>query len=325
MQQGSRGFEPVPGLLAKQLAEVGELRDSSMPHYEVVECERLLDSSDMVPGDWQTIADMIDQFYSQFDGFVVVHGTDTMAYTTSALSFMLRGISKPIIFTGSQIPLGLRRNDARENLITAMILASEYPIKEVCLYFGGRLLRGCRATKLSTTSFTAFESPNSPPLALVGTGINVFQNRLSQVEDRSFSVLPIETQRVATFRLFPGISSAVLENLLLQPLQALVLESYGVGNGPSSSRFIKVLQEATERGIVIVNCTQCTHGCVEMDDYATGKSIADSGVISGRDMTVEAAITKLMFLLTQDLPSDQVRLQMQENLVGELTPDFDRE
>ena len=320
MQQSARGFEPVPGLLEKQLAQVSELRDPSMPDYEIIECDRLLDSSDMCPRDWQTIATMIAEAYDRFDGFVVVHGTDTMAYTTSALSFMLRGITKPIIFTGSQIPLGLRRNDARENLITAMILASEYPIKEVCLYFGGRLLRGNRASKLSTNSFTAFDSPNAAPLALVGTNISVFEHRLVEPDGGAFEISPIQAQRVATFQLFPGVSSTVLENLLRHPLQALVLEAYGVGNGPSTEDFKKVLREATERGIVIVNCSQCTHGCVEMDNYATGKSIRDSGVISGRDMTMEAAITKLMYLLSQDLSVDVVRNRMQENLVGELTP-----
>ncbi len=320
MQAGPRGYEPVPGLLAKQLAQINELSDPSMPDYKVVELERLLDSSNMVPDDWEVIAKQITALYSEFDGFVVVHGTDTMAYTTSALTFMLSGNGKPIVFTGSQIPLGLRRNDARENLITAMILASEYPIAEVCLYFGGKLLRGCRATKVSTNSFSAFDSPNFPPLGLAGSDIEVFLNLLrpAQVAE-SVHAQPLKVQRIATFQLFPGVSAMVLENLLKHPLQALVLESYGVGNGPASPDFVRVLSEATERGVVLVNCSQCVHGCVEMDDYATGKLLAECGVVSGRDMTIEAVITKLMFLLTMDLSVEQIRTRIQQNLVGELT------
>ncbi len=320
MQMGPSGYEPVPGLLAKQLSQVNELHDATMPAYEIVELDRLLDSSNMVPDDWTKIAQCIAEHYNIFDGFVVVHGTDTMAYATSALSFMLRGLSKPIIFTGSQIPLGLRRNDARENLITALILASEYSISEVCLYFGGKLLRGCRSSKISTHSFSAFDSPNFPPLGEVATDIEVYSNRLKPLSsEHEFHFLPIQTQRVATFRLFPGVSSAVLENLLRHPLQALVLESFGVGNGPTTPDFLRVLREATERGIVLVNCSQCGQGCVEMNSYATGKLLCDCGVVSGRDMTIEAAITKLMFLLTRQLSCDEVRRQILVNLAGELT------
>lgn len=319
MQPSEQGYKPVPGLLAKQLAEVTELRDPTMPDYEIIEAETLLDSSDMKPADWQNLGEQIVAVYDQFDGFVIVHGTDTMAYTTSALSFMLRGLEKPVIFTGSQIPLGFRRNDARENLITALILASEYVIPEVCLYFGGRLLRGNRATKLSTSSFTAFESPNSPPLGLVGTDINVFSHRLREPIETSFELKSIERQRIATFRLFPGVSADVLDNLLRHPIQALILESFGVGNGPTSSEFSEVLSRANDRGVIIVNCSQCTHGCIDMNDYATGKSLADAGVITGRDMTIEAAVTKIMFLLTHETNIESVKKKIADDLAGELT------
>ncbi len=204
-------------------------------------------------------------------------------------------------------------------------IATEFPVPEVCVYFGSRLLRGCRTTKASTSNFDAFDSPNEPPLGLVGTHIQVFARRIRQRPpadrtQKALAVRDIRPAKLATFRLFPGVTPDVLDNVLQTPLQGLVLESYGAGNGPSNDRaFLSTLRSAVERGVTIVNLSQCQHGGVSQNDYATGRALTDVGVISGGDMTVEAAITKMMFLFSQNLSVDQVKRQMAKNLVGELS------
>lgn len=320
MQRGARGYEPAPGYLARRLAAMPEFADPSMPVYQLHEYEPLLDSADMHPRDWERLARDIEAHYHTFDGFVILHGTDTMAYTASALSFMLEHLGKPVILTGSQIPLAEVRSDARENLITAMLLAADYPVPEVALYFSGALLRGNRSTKVSAGSFTAFASPNFAPLGTVGVEIEVALERCLKAPSAPFAVRPIGRAEVGTFRLFPGVTASVLRNLLRTPLQGLVLQSYGSGNAPSHDReFLQVLSEACERGVVIVNCSQCLTGRVEMAHYATGRALAEVGVVSGFDMTPEAALTKLSYLLSQGLAADEIRVRMQQNLRGELT------
>ena len=322
MRQTEHGYMPDANLLDHQLQQITEQWGGKMPEYEVLNYSPLLDSANFCPVDWLRIADDIVQHYQAFDAFLVLHGTDTMAYTASALAFMLRGLEKNVILTGSQLPLSLRRNDARENLVTAMIIASEHHVPEVCVLFGNALLRGCRTTKTSATSFDAFVSPNAAPLATIGTQIRVFEDRVyrpSQI-DNEVSILPIQNAAVATLRLFPGLDPRVLENVLQTPLQGLVLESYGAGNGPSHDReFLATLQRANERGVVIVNISQCRHGSVTQNDYATGRALADAGVVSGNDMTIEAALTKLMFLFSRELPTETIRHEIDRNLVGELT------
>jgi len=320
MVRTERGYQPKPGWLTQQVQQIPELQHASMPEFCVIESPELLDSSDMTPQDWNGIADMLHRHADSFDGFVVVHGTDTMTYATSALSFMLENLDQPIVFTGSQLPLGERRNDARENLVTAMILAGEYPIHEVALLFGDKLLRGNRATKMSSDSFQAFDSPNFPPLGTIGTRIHVRRDLLAAGSREPLTINPIQPQPIATFRLFPGVSAKVLENLLDHPLKALILETYGVGNGPSDRGFMKVISKATENGIIIINCSQCAHGCIAMDHYAAGKALADCGVISGRDMTIEAALTKTMHLFSHYRDREFIAAQLQGNLAGELTP-----
>ena len=323
MRQTDRGFSPAATLLTQQLKEITQHWGNRVPDYKILDYEPLLDSAEFCPKDWLRIGqDIVDQ-YENFDAFLVLHGTDTMAYSASALAFMLEGLDKNIIMTGSQLPLSMRRNDARENLITAMIFASEYVVPEVCVLFGSVLLRGCRATKISATSFDAFDSPNSPPLATIGTNIRVYENRVHVPEsiENKIRILPIQNVAVATVRLFPGIDAQVLKNVLKTPLKGLILESYGTGNGPSNNPdFLAALAEATERGIVIVNLSQCRHGGISQDDYATGRALSDAGLVSGGDMTIEAALTKLMFLFSRDLPVETVRQRIGENLVGELTP-----
>ncbi len=321
MRDTSSGLQPEAGYLQKLVGEMSELRRTSIPSFEIKEYEPLLDSSDMTPSGWLQIAADIAERYDEFDGFVVLHGTDTMAYSSSALSFMLQGLAKPVIFTGAQLPLGEVRNDARENLKTAILLAADSRIQEVALFFGEHLLRGCRATKMSATKLDAFESPNYSPIGAAESTIEVFERRLLvRPESGPLRVEPIHDREVATFHLFPGMSIEILRNLLRRPLKALVLRSYGVGNGPASNRgFIECLREACEMGTTIVNLTQCFHGGVKQTSYATGTALRDAGVVSGQDMTIEAAITKLMFLLSQDLEPEQLRAQVSTDLVGELT------
>jgi L-asparaginase len=321
MKRARSGYRPEPGYLQKQMSHMPELRHASMPSYAIHEYEPLLDSSNMTPAEWVEIARDVAANYDRYDGFVVLHGTDTMAYTASALPFLLDGLAKPVIVTGSQIPLCEIRNDARENLITSLILASQHRIPEVCLYFGGTLLRGCRATKVSADGFAAFASPNFPPLGTVGIDIEVHRELLLPARrTKRIRVPELRRPVVSALRLFPGISPDLLRNVLRPPLQGLVLEAYGVGNGPDRDRaFIDALSEATSRGVVIVDTTQCLEGTVNLDEYASGSALARAGVISGHDLTPEAALAKLYYLFGRGYPPERVKHEMQRDLRGEMT------
>jgi len=321
MQPTAEGYAPAPGYLAAQLAAMPELRDPAMPDYTIHEYDPLLDSSNMTPADWLKIAQDIAAHYAEYDGFIVLHGTDTMAYTASALPFMLHGLAKPVILTGSQLPLWEVRNDARENLITVMQIAANYAIPEVCLYFGDKLLRGCRAVKVNAVGFEAFDSPNYPPLGTVGIHIDVhWENILPPPAPGPLGVQSIGAAHVGTLRLFPGMTSDFIANALRPPLQGLILETYGVGNGPVNNRaFMAALEDAIARGVVIVDCTQCLKGRVDLEGYATGSALARIGVVSGFDMTVEAALAKLFYLFSRADDVVLVKQQMRMNLCGELT------
>ncbi len=316
------GLQPVKGFLAEQMALMPELKDPLMPAYEIVEYTPILDSANMSPENWLKIARDISERFEKFDAFVVLHGTDTMAYTSSALPFMLQNLSKPVILTGSQLPLGHVRSDARENLKTAMMLAANYDIPEVSLFFGEKLLRGCRATKISASMLDAFDSPNYLPLATAETQIEVFQNRIIKKTDAA-KPLKVETIRpaeLATFRLFPGMSVEVLKNVLKRPLKALILETYGVGNGPAiNKKFLQAIELATRDNIVIVSCTQCRHGCVNQSSYAAGKVMEEAGVLSGHDITIEAAIAKLLYLFSVQTDVAKLRQDFDKNFVGEIS------
>ena len=322
MQRVDGNYKPVAQSLQTQINNIPTFKHPDLPQYTIHEYDPLLDSTNMSPADWSKIVEDICANYDHYDGFVVLHGTDTMAYTASALAFMLQGIAKPVIVTGSQIPLCEIRNDAQENLITALIIAGNYRIPEVCLYFDGQLLRGCRAVKVDADAFDAFASPNYPPLASVGIEVelNVDRVRRPPLERQEVTMQAIRESVVGAFRLFPGVSAQILENVLNPPLKGLVLETYGAGNGPTHDpQFLQVLAKATERGVVIVNCTQCLSGTVDLSKYATGVAMAEAGVISGYDMTAEAALTKLAYLLSQSLSVDEIKRQMQIDLRGELT------
>ncbi len=320
MQHSANGFVPVPGFLSDTVRKMPEFYRPEMPEFDIHEYHPVIDSSDMTPAHWLSIAHDIQRHYADYDGFVVLHGTDTMAYTASALSFMLEDLTKPVIITGSQIPLAQLRSDGQVNLLNSLYLAANYPIAEVCLYFNNQLFRGNRATKADADGFNAFASPNFPALLQAGIHIEVKAGALFQGEvKQSLQVAEITPQPISVVTLYPGISTDVIANMAAAPVRALIIKSYGVGNAPQQPQLLDVLQQAAERGTVIVNCTQCFKGKVNMGGYATGNALQRSGVSSGFDMTLEAALTKLHYLLSQPLSPDEVRRQMQLNLRGELT------
>lgn len=322
MKPGARGYEPSPGFLRAQMEKMEVLQSPLMPSYHLHEYQPPIDSSSMSPSAWFDIAEDIAAHHDAYDGFLVIHGTDTMAYTASALPFMLEGLRKPVILTGGQIPLCEVRNDSRENLITAMLLAARDDIHEVCLFFNNRLFRGNRTTKVNAGSFDAFDSPNFPPLGTTGIDISINRSLLLPKPGghAPVRVHRLHESRVAVLRLFPGISAAVVKNLLAPPIKGLVLETYGVGNAPDNDpELMAVLKEASLRGVVIVNCTQCLKGRVMMGAYATGSGLLEAGVISGFDMTPEAALAKMFFLFSTRSDVHEIRTLMQTSLKGELT------
>ncbi|BCS95336.1 L-asparaginase 1 [Desulfoluna limicola] len=322
MRPGARGYEPAPGFLGEQMAKMEVLKSPLMPEYHIHEYDPPMDSSSMSPSAWFDIAEDIAAHHDDYDGFLVIHGTDTMAYTASALPYMLEGLQKPVILTGGQIPLCEVRNDSRENLITAMLLAARDDIPEVCLFFDNRLFRGNRVTKWNAGGFDAFDSPNFPPLGTTGIDIEINHRLLLERPSQKtpLRVHKLHDSPVAVLRLFPGISAAVVKNLLAPPIKGLVLETYGVGNAPDNDpALMAVLKEATDRGVVIVNCTQCLKGRVMMGTYATGTGLLEAGVISGFDMTPEAALAKMFFLFSTRTDIHEIRTLMQVSLKGELT------
>lgn len=319
MRKTADGYAPEHGFLKKSLAKLPELNNPDMPTYVVHEYEHPIDSANMTPQDWHQIGEHIQKNYAEFDGFVILHGTDTMAYTASALSFMLEDLTKPVILTGSQLPLFETRNDARENLINAILLAGTYHIPEVCIYFNNKLFRGNRSKKIDASSFAAFASPNFPTLGKIGTQIRIRRDLFLKNQRNVLQLTPIKPAVIGTLRLFPGISLDLLQHFLRPPVQALVMETYGVGNAPQSEQFLDIIRTATQQGIVIVNCSQCDYAKVKMSDYATGTALLNAGVVSGADMTVEAAIAKLFYLFSKNLPLPELKAQMMQDLRGELT------
>jgi len=309
--------------LKKHLPELKRL----IFHIDNIAFEHPVDSSDMGPDDWKKIVRIIEDNYDKYDGFVILHGTDTMAYSASVLSFMLENLSKPVILTGSQLPIGKMRTDGRENLITALEIAVDKDsegnasVPEVCIFFQNLLMRGNRTTKINAENFSAFHSYNYPVLAEAGTHIK-FDHHLihhplkNSIPQFHYSLNP----DVTILKLFPGISDNCVKAVFTNPyLKGVVLETFGAGNSPSHPPFFAIIEEAIKREIVIVNVTQCVSGAVEPDRYAGGKTLQTIGVLSGYDMTTEAAVTKLMFLFGHGLTSEEVRERMQLSIAGEMT------
>ena len=286
-----------------------------------------IDSSDMEPELWSRIVTIIEENYDRYDGFVILHGTDTMSFTASALSFMLEDLMKPVILTGSQLPIGALRTDGKENLITAIeIAAAKTPdgnpiVPEVCVFFQEKLMRGNRTTKVNSESFGAFNSNNYPTLAKAGTDIQFHTRNIKKyVPGLKLKAHHEYNSNIIILSLFPGIQQEVVERVLqTKELRGIIFRTFGAGNAPQKKWLVDALKQATAEGKIIINITQCAGGSVHMERYETGLQLLEAGVISGKDSTVEAALTKLMYLMGKNLPIDEVRRLMGKSLEGEIT------
>jgi L-asparaginases, type I len=325
MVQKSSNGALVPMKFDEIQEEVPEL-DRLDVNLQVVTFSPPIDSSNMTPATWIKIANTIERNYNKFDGFVILHGTDTMAYTASALSYMFENLDKPIVLTGSQLPIGILRTDGKENLITSIQIASakrhdQAVVPEVCVYFNSRLFRGNRISKRHADDFSAFSSVNYPPLAIAGVEIKYFNENIHRYVNKG--ILKVRThfdEHVVVLKIFPGIGKMVFENILNIPgLKGVVLESFGSGNIPTSRWMISQIKNAIKRKIIILNVTQCQGGAVSMTRYETGVELELAGVVSGKDMTTEAAVTKLMFLLGQGLDHEEIKLHLNKSLIGEMS------
>lgn len=323
MVRTEKGYAPCPGEVAKVLDRLTKNQGESLPSIDLLEFNPLLDSTDVSCRDWVKMAKIISKYENDYNGFVILHGTDTMAYTASALSFMLDGLNKPVILTGSQIPLFRLRSDALENLVTAILLAAYSDIPEVGLYFSGKLLRGNRATKVSADLLSAFDSPNYPPLAEAGVDIRIFPSRIRQ-PGSGIKLKLFEEQRIGVLKIFPGIQFSLFESLPLRGSNGLILEAFGAGNIPAAQGSLRnFLQSCAEQKIVTVVVTQCLQGRARLGEYEASSSLCSLGAVGGLDMTVEAAVAKLTFLLSQNLSYIEICQQMRVDLQGELSQDYE--
>ncbi len=318
MSKTEQGYMPDPKTFREHLNKMPELQDGNLCEWEIYDMNPLLDSSNMMVDDWNKIGAIIDDNYNSYDGFVILHGTDTMAYTASALSFMLENLSKPVVITGSQIPICEIRSDGKDNIIAAMMIASSGKINEVCIYFRGELLRGNRAIKYSADGFMAFKSPNFPLLAEAGIEINYNDPILLPKPSEKFHFQELRKIPIGVIKVFPGIQFELFNNIMTKSLKGVVIETFGAGNIPSDAKaLLPIIEEAFKNGTVVTVCTQCPQGTVLLGTYETSNALKKAGAVSGKDMTTEAAVAKLYYLFSKDYDSETICGLMETNLRGE--------
>ena len=320
MVSTDHGYAPKKDYLSVLLNEIHQLKSAALPYWYVIEFDPLLDSSNVALDEWNKIGREIASRYDEYDGFVVLHGTDTMSYTASALSFMLEGLDKPVVFTGAQIPLCELRSDGRDNLINSIIIAGEGEVREVCVYFGGRLLRANRSTKISSEELQAFDSPDYPHLAEVGIDIRYDASALTiPSKPKTFHLTELKPVPVGVLKIFPGFQFDLFEGMINSNLKAVVLEAFGSGNIPTNNRaFVDGIRKSAEYGTIITVTSQCQRGGTTLGTYATSNDLVQSGAISASDMTTEAAIAKLYYLFSCGYDTERVKLLMETNLRGEM-------
>ncbi|MBE6536496.1 MAG: asparaginase [Ruminococcaceae bacterium] len=320
MTKSERGYVTKTGYLKERLEAISDLYVNGMPDFELYEMSPLLDSSNMAVNEWNRIGSIIAELYEKYDGFVILHGTDTMAYTASSLSFMLENLDKPVIITGSQIPLCEIRSDGRDNLITSMLIAAAGKVREVCLYFGGRLLRGNRATKMSADGLMAFDSPNFPRLAEAGINIKYYPTALKKKTEKPLSFVPFSEVPIGVLKVFPGINFSLFDAVMTEKLKGVVLETFGAGNIPGDGNaLLPIIRAAFSAGAVITVCSQCPVGAVSLGAYAASAELLSAGAVSGFDMTTEAAVAKLYYLFSKGFSTDEIKAKMETDIAGELT------
>ena len=320
MTRTENGYAPQSGRFRAALDAISDLRADVMPAWELVETSPLLDSSNMTVHEWNKIARLIAEGYDEYDGFVVLHGTDTMAYTASALSFMLGGLDKPVVLTGSQIPLCEVRSDGRDNLIASLLIAGEGAAREVCLYFGGRLLRGNRATKYSADGLIAFLSPNYPSLAEAGISIKYNEAALLPRQTGGLRLQTLDSVPIGVIKVFPGIQFSLFESIMTEKLRGIVIETFGAGNIPGDGNaLLPIIRKAFRNGTVLTVCSQCPQGAVALGTYETSNALKKAGAVSGLDMTTEAAVAKLYYLFSCGYEKERVKTMMGQDLRGEMT------
>ena len=321
MTRSEQGYVPKEGYLEGMLKGISDLKVQGMPEYELHELSPLLDSSNMAVAEWNRIGEKIAELYDSYDGFVVLHGTDTMAYTAASLSFMLENLGKPVVLTGSQIPLCEVRSDGRDNLITSIIIAASGKVAEVCLYFGGKLLRGNRATKMSADGLIAFDSPNLTPLAEAGINIRYLPTPPPPKGEGKFSFSRFSEVPIGVLKVFPGINFSLFDAVMTEKLRGVVLETFGAGNIPGEGNaLLPIIRSAFAAGAVITVCSQCPQGTVSLGAYAASSELVEAGAVSGFDMTTEAAVAKLYYLFSKGYDKETIKNKMESNLRGELTP-----
>ena len=319
MTYTERGLMPEKEAFHELLNKMPELRADSMPDWDIVDMDPLLDSTNIAVNEWNNIGGVIADNYEAYDGFVILHGTDTMAYTASALSFMLENNKKPVVLTGSQIPLCEVRNDARDNLITSMLVAAEGVVSEVCLCFGGKIIRGNRSMKQSADGLLAFDSPNYPLLA--EARINISYNYPAIYEPfitGPFYLRKLETIPIGVIKVFPGIHFELFSHIMTEDLKGIVVETFGSGNIPGNG-LLPIIKKAAINGTVMIVCSQCPQGTVSLGAYETSDSLMKAGAVSGVDITTEAAVAKLYYLFSCGYDVRTIEAMMGEDLRGEIS------